>query len=307
MVVKNKKCNICGEIKPLTHEFFNSRKTSSDGFRADCRSCRNKKRAKRYKEKREQILKYKREWIKKNIKTKTIKKKPPNLKPSKTKPTIVNLFGLKKCSKCGVEKQNTAEFFHKNKTSTDGLHRWCKDCANKNRKKTERRNVKITDRIYKDLSVYEDLREHPQKTGIAQCMCAYCGRWIEFTYKTATSRLASIHNISNGECRIYCDGDQCRQACPTYGQHFYPKGFKKNSSREVNTFIRHMCMQRDKYTCQKCGATGNGVILHAHHILNYAKNKIMANDIENVITLCKECHNRIHTMDGCGYRELRCE
>ena len=37
---KTKVCSKCGEEKPLTNEYFNSRKDSKDGFRNDCKVCR---------------------------------------------------------------------------------------------------------------------------------------------------------------------------------------------------------------------------------------------------------------------------
>ena len=66
-------------------------------------------------------------------------------------------------------------------------------------------------------------------------------------------------------------------------------------------------MERDNYSCQKCNAKGEGVVLHAHHILSYKKNIIVANDIDNVITLCKSCHKEVHKKGGCKYYELRCD
>ena len=75
---------------------------------------------------------------------------------------------------------------------------------------------------------------------------------------------------------------------------------------EVSKFIRIMCMERDGYACQKCGVTGEGIALHAHHILSYTKNKMLGNNIENVITLCKGCHNEVHHMEGCTYHDARC-
>jgi hypothetical protein len=36
-------------------------------------------------------------------------------------------------------------------------------------------------------------------------------------------------------------------------------------------------------------------------------NKIMANDPDNCITLCKECHKRIHSQEGCNHNDLKCK
>ena len=49
--------------------------------------------------------------------------------------------------------------------------------------------------------------------------------------------------------------------------------------------------QRDKYTCQSCGAKGN---IHAHHIKPLADNFDLALDVDNGITLCVKCHEKVH-------------
>jgi predicted restriction endonuclease len=49
---------------------------------------------------------------------------------------------------------------------------------------------------------------------------------------------------------------------------------------------------RDEFTCQECGAYG--VILNAHHIKPWAKYPEFRFDIDNGLTLCKECHIEVH-------------
>lgn len=243
--------------------------------------------------------------IKKRLEKNTIKNEGRLLLGGKLRPEI-DIFGNKKCSKCGEWKPNNEKNFNKEKRSRDGFKSVCRECKKKQIKRHRHSDLKIKSKLYKRLSIYEELRENPTKEGFVQVRCAYCGKWISVTNNDAHMRVSACESVKKGENRIYCPGDQCRQACPTYGQQAYPKGFKKNTSREVDPLIRHMCMERDNYTCQKCGATGEGVTLHAHHILSYARNKIVANDIQNVITLCKACHNEVHHLEGCKYYELRC-
>jgi len=55
--------------------------------------------------------------------------------------------------------------------------------------------------------------------------------------------------------------------------------------------------QRDNWTCQTCGArssVGNQVYLEAHHIKSWIKYKELRYEVNNGVTLCKECHNLIH-------------
>ena len=47
---------------------------------------------------------------------------------------------MKICSKCNVEKEESS--FSKNRNKEDGLHIWCKDCANASTKKWRKQNTK---------------------------------------------------------------------------------------------------------------------------------------------------------------------
>lgn len=47
--------------------------------------------------------------------------------------------GKKLCTKCGRRYPNTAEYFDKNKQSSDGLHYYCKACRKAERESEKRR------------------------------------------------------------------------------------------------------------------------------------------------------------------------
>jgi len=132
--------------------------------------------------------------------------------------------------------------------------------------------------------------------------CAYCGKIFVPNLRSVHSRLRVITGKHGGDSNFYCS-DECKEDCPTFNKIKYPKGFKNGTSREVSTYLRKLCFERDNWECQKCGATIN---LHCHHINGYTQNKILANDIDNVITLCKSCHKRVHSEVGCRYVDLKC-
>ena len=132
--------------------------------------------------------------------------------------------------------------------------------------------------------------------------CSYCGRWHKPSGGDVSRQVAAAEKF-NQDLNFYCS-IECKDECPIYNQHSWPKSFKKASSREVDPHLRQMCLERDEWECQKCGATES---LHSHHIEGAAQNKMISNDIDNVITLCKACHKEVHQQEGCHYYELRCK
>jgi len=48
--------------------------------------------------------------------------------------------------------------------------------------------------------------------------------------------------------------------------------------------------ERDNFTCQKCGATGEYKQIHASHIIPVKAKGVIAADPENIIALCAGCH-----------------
>lgn len=53
---------------------------------------------------------------------------------------------------------------------------------------------------------------------------------------------------------------------------------------------------RDDWTCQKCGK--RGIELRAHHILSFSKYPKLKFEVNNGITLCKNCHRKFHEIYG---------
>ena len=296
--VKSKACTKCGDIFPLTCEYWYRNKGHKDGFKSECKAC-----CKKYLEENKCKIKESLAIYKEKNKDKLAKKK-----------AIYNHKNKEKIAKQRVEYRrknkekiikSRAKYYEENK----------KRISKKKRKYREENKEKVRVYNFKNnnspvrFKTYELRLEKidniRRKNEYLEVACAYCGKFFMPLLTQVANRLRSVNGIGYGEGRFYCSGE-CKFACPVYNQKKWSKGFKKNTSREVVPLIRQMCMKRDNWTCQKCGASGEGVTLHAHHILSYAKNKMLANDIQNVITLCKKCHNEIHTKDGCKYNELKC-
>ena len=135
--------------------------------------------------------------------------------------------------------------------------------------------------------------------------CKYCGKYFIPTNWSVRDRIKALSVYNRGDGYLYCSKG-CKDSCPIFGQHKYPKGFKKVTAREVDPILRQMCFERDNWECQICGLSTEEVTLHCHHIEGYTQNPLLGNDIDNVITLCKPHHKEIHKLPGCNYHELKC-
>jgi len=182
-----------------------------------------------------------------------------------------------------------------------------KDNAEKlaKQKKQYYKNNALFETFSKQLETFEKTRRCPKNNELLEVKCAYCGKWMQPTNLQVQNRLQAFNGILRGESRLYCS-EYCKQACPIYNQNKWPKGFKQATSREVVPLLRQLVLKRDNYTCQRCGATIETAELHVHHIISYMLNKMLANDPDSCITLCKECHKRVHSQKGCRYIDLSC-
>lgn len=67
------------------------------------------------------------------------------------------------------------------------------------------------------------------------------------------------------------------------------------STTEWKALIKYI-YARDEYTCQRCGSGHNrSNKLHAHHIKSWAEHQELRADPNNLITVCNECHQWIHS------------
>jgi 5-methylcytosine-specific restriction endonuclease McrA len=73
----------------------------------------------------------------------------------------------------------------------------------------------------------------------------------------------------------------------------------KMRNKQGNTKYRHWrkkIFERDDWTCQHCGK--RGVYLEAHHTHSWAHFPNERYNLENGITLCKECHKETDNYKG---------
>jgi len=125
-------------------------------------------------------------------------------------------------------------------------------------------------------------KENPNYRG-GKSVCADCGKQLKYRY--------------NFRKEI------------TYCKNCWPKHYRQENAykwkgglTEINLLERNRkeaiewrksVFERDDYACQLCG-DNKGHNLNAHHIKHWAKYKELRFDINNGITLCKNCHIKIH-------------
>ena len=90
------------------------------------------------------------------------------------------------------------------------------------------------------------------------------------------------------------------------------KGSEYQQSNRLDENLRLACLIRDNFTCQKCGK--QAVRLEAHHIVWTTKGVRFAHrrlrltgkdSIYNLITLCENCHDRVHKTGESGKVKLK--
>jgi len=177
-------------------------------------------------------------------------------------------------------------------------------CKNKNFVKNSKKKYLQSKAVFKTFSdrLTVDEQSRLAKDGISlEVKCRYCGKYFIPTKSQVFNR---IHALNNGyDNGLYCS-NECKVACPIYRKISWPSTYKEATSREVQPELRKMVLKRDDYTCQTCGLTN--IELHCHHIYPLNESPITSADINECITLCKECHKLKHKIPGCGYNELKC-
>lgn len=153
------------------------------------------------------------------------------------------------------------------------------------------------------LKRYEKVKRDSIDPEILNVQCAYCGQWIIPGTNNVVQRLKFINGKGSGENRFYCEGSRCRNQCPIYRRRKYEQGYAPSTSREMQPQLRKLVFERDSWACQLCGSDD---ILHCHHFTGIAQDPLGSADMDNCMTVCKECHRQIHSQKGCRNIDLQC-
>lgn len=135
-------------------------------------------------------------------------------------------------------------------------------------------------------------------------ICEYCGGEFD----------AHPYKVRQGKAK-YCKLD-CYNAARANPNR--PEDLRQRFTREYKEWKRAV-LERDNFTCQRCGlASTEGASVAAHHIKAFKDNPELRLDLDNGVTLCRNCHYEIHFGHGieygkckdcgkrCGQRAQRC-
>lgn len=155
------------------------------------------------------------------------------------------------------------------------------------------------------------VREKAKKVQV-EFTCQFCGKTELLPQSVATRRGGKKY--CSWECR---NKAMKGKNAPNYGNS---KGIVKEKNpnwkggiseeRKGRKLIaeqskwRRAVFYRDQYICQRCGYD-KGKILNAHHIKPWAEFTQDRFDLSNGITLCKPCHDWVHSSKNTN-NELLC-
>lgn len=162
-------------------------------------------------------------------------------------------------------KKNQPVILHKAKRENDGSFHYCTGS-----KKCRKRAIRFAVWVTND----------------GQYLCRRCAKRYRIDW-------CKSHNIDRKQLKkakkvILTETERRRRI---FAHWRNPELDKLRETPEYKTW-RIAVLERDEYTCQHCRKTGG--ILHAHHIKTFKMNPESRYEINNGITLCKQCHEDLH-------------
>lgn len=200
-------------------------------------------------------------------------------------------MAIKKCSKCGLEKDINE--FPKDSRKKDGHSPYCKAC------KVRKKYKHICEVCGKE---FENLKKHDGKYCSRKCMgiaeqnreeliCETCGKHF-FRRKGV---IKSIRCFCSKEC---ADKGNVGENNSNYNPNLTDEERKyKRKYKEYTDYIKKV-LERDNYICQLTGKIGGK--LNVHHLNGYNWDIEHRLDLDNGITLSEEIHKLFHKLYGRG-------
>jgi len=144
--------------------------------------------------------------------------------------------------------------------------------------------------------------EHLQKNSVTkiECKCEKCNntRNISFRDYKPVCQKCTLSGKNNPMFRLNINFSG--ENNPNFNSNLTDKERQTKRNIPGNYNWKQKVKLKDNYTCQKClfqGEIFDG-ILESHHINNFSDFKEQRINIDNGITLCKDCHKSIHKIFG---------
>lgn len=127
------------------------------------------------------------------------------------------------------------------------------------------------------------------KGGKSKYQCSFCNK----TFLKYSSSMEGDNKFCSVSCSTkyyYCIKNNISI------EDYIPKAYEYDE--KLLKVLSKQCLKEADYTCDVCGIRGSK--LEAHHLdsKKYFKDKIY--DINNLVCLCSNCHNKFHSVCGIG-------
>jgi hypothetical protein len=126
-------------------------------------------------------------------------------------------------------------------------------------------------------------------------ICCTLLRYSNRDHFNAATEADSCCSSCSATGRIPSDETRVKQSVSAYRRYGSVPGAKKNIQSALTTWARHV-KKRDNHICVLCGSVNK---LEAHHIFSVSKYPDLALVENNGITLCYDCHELEHKINGC--------
>lgn len=138
-------------------------------------------------------------------------------------------------------------------------------------------------------------RRHTKKNG-ARCVylqCLDCG----YKVKDLKARDFEFSSLKEFDFDLVKKGAAAASAA-YWATHQPSQDWWKEYGKYLRSIpwmaLRQKAIERDKYRCQRCGAPVTLANAHAHHLSYEGYNKTGHSSLDEVTTLCRDCHHEVH-------------
>ena len=221
----------------------------------------------------------------------------------------------KKCKTCNRELPLDA--FRKDKHGYLGRKANCKECMSKHEKQirvyeltcencgekftaTNKRARYCSKCRYKEQGKKISGHNHPKYNGGKIVKCDNCGRELHITLSEYKNHK---HHFCSKECygkwkRVQVQGENNPAYKPELTDEYRQQYIEDKRVGSKMDEWRKQVFERDNYTCQHCGKETHNNRVHHKDGYNWCIDR--RHDVDNGVTLCKECHDEFHHIYGYG-------